>query len=235
MKHCSRSPLLTLLAAILLCCQAFGQNTQLPPGEFEQAINGKDIQLLDVRTADEYKAGHIAHSLQANWNNQQEFTNRAQHLDKTKPLYVYCGTGVRSKAAAEWLRNNGYTSVNELTGGFVKWKADGKPVEGMPAEKPMTLQQFTLAVSGTGITLVDIGATWCPPCRKMEPVLNQLQQELPGKFTLLKVDAGIHTDVVKQVKATEFPTFIMYKNGKELWRKQGIVELEELKREINKQ
>jgi len=235
MKHCSRSRLLTLLAATLLCCQAFSQNTRLSPGEFAKAIDSKNIQLLDVRTAGEYKAGHIPHSLQANWNNQQEFTNRAQHLDKTKPLYVYCGTGVRSKAAAEWLRNNGYTSVYELTGGFIKWKADDKPVEGMPAVKSMTTQEFTTAVSGTGITLIDVGANWCPPCRKMEPVLTQLQQELSGKFTLLKVDAGIDTEVVKQVQATEFPTFILYKSGKEVWRKQGIVEPDELKREINKQ
>lgn len=234
MKHCSRSWLLSMLAATLLCCQAFSQNTGLSPAEFAQAIDSTNIQLLDVRTAGEYKSGHIPHSLQANWNNQQEFTNRTQHLDKTKPLYVYCGTGVRSKAAAEWFRNNGYTNVYELTGGFVKWKAEGKSVEGMPAIKPMTIQEFTSSVSATGITLVDVGANWCPPCRKMEPVLNQLQQELPGKFTLLKIDAGIHTEVVKQVQATEFPTFILYKSGKEIWRKQGIVKLDELKREITR-
>jgi rhodanese-related sulfurtransferase len=235
MKHNNRSRLLTLLAITLFCCQAFGQNIRLSPAEFEKAIDSKSAQLLDVRTADEYKAGHIPHSLQANWNNQKEFTNRAQHLDKSKPLYVYCGTGVRSKAAAEWFRNNGYTGVYELTGGFIKWKADGKPVEGMPAEKSMTLQEFTAAVSGTGITLVNIGGNWCPPCRKMEPVLTQLQQELPGKFTLLKVNAAVHTDVVKQLQATEFPTFILYKNGKELWRKQGIIAPDELKQEINRQ
>lgn len=223
--------MLTILLAIItyLPCAA-QEKAQLSPTEFEQGIANKNVQLLDVRTADEYKSGHIAHALQANWNNQEEFHQRVEAIDKSKPVYVYCAVGGRSKAAAQWLRSNGYTTVYELSGGFVKWKADNKPVEGMPAVKPMTWAEYTASLSPKGLTLVDVGAEWCPPCRKMEPVLQQLQTDMPGKFKLQKVDAGTQTEVLKQLQATEYPTFIVYKNGKEVWRKQGIVSLEELKK-----
>lgn len=219
----------------LLSCQAFSrQKTQLTVDEFEKGIGNANSQLLDVRTAGEFRSGHIAHALQADWTNQDQFHNRVQHLDKTKPLYVYCASGGRSKAAAQWFRSNGYNQVYELTGGFIKWKAADKPVEGMPNTTPMSWSDYRKTVGSKGLTLVDIGADWCAPCRKMAPVLEQLQQSMPDGFKLLKIDAGIETTVIKEAQAAEFPTFILYKNGGEVWRKQGIVALDELKSAIQK-
>jgi rhodanese-related sulfurtransferase len=223
---------LTLLLTTLFSFNAFCQ--QLTTADFEKGIAAQNIQLLDVRTANEYKSGHIAHSLQADWNSQEQFKSRALHIDKTKPVYVYCASGGRSKAAAHWLRTNGYSEVYELTGGFIQWKADGRPVEGMTDTKPMSLEAFNDQISGKGLVLVDVGAPWCPPCRKMEPVLQKLQQDLGGKYKLVKIDAGIDTDLMKQVKSSEIPTFILYQNGREVWRKTGIVELDELKKQINR-
>jgi len=223
---------LVLTFATFVSAHTFGQ--QLTSEVFEKGIAGKNTQLLDVRTAEEYKSGHIAHALQANWKNQEEFRSRIQYIDKTKPVYVYCAAGSRSKEAAQWLRSNGFTEVYELTGGFIKWKADNKPVEGMPDIKPMTMEAFTAELSANGITLVDIGAEWCAPCRTMEPVLQSLQKDMAGKFKLVKIDAGIHTDLMKQLQASEIPTFIVYKNGKEVWRKTGVTDQEELKKAINR-
>lgn len=223
--------LLALTLTTLLSFNIFSQS--IPPADFEKGIAAKNIQLLDVRTTEEYRSGHIAHSLQADWNNKDQFRSRAQHMDKAKPVYVYCASGGRSKEAAQWLRTNGYTEVYELTGGFIKWKADGKPVEGMPDAKPMTMEAYTAEVSG-GIVLVDIGAAWCAPCRKMDQVLQWLHRDMEGKYKLVRIDAGIHTELMKQLKASELPTFIIYQNGKEVWRKAGIVDLEELEKEISR-
>lgn len=227
-KH---SNLLILTLTTLISFNVFSQS--LNTTDFEKGIATKNIQLLDVRTAEEYKSGHIAHALQADWNNQDQFRSRAQHMDKTKPAYVYCASGGRSKAAAQWLRTNGYAEVYELTGGFIQWKRDGKPVEGMPDTKPMTMESFMGEVSH-GIVLVDIGAPWCAPCRKMDQVLQSLHRDMEGKYRLVKIDAGVHTDLMKQLKATELPTFILYQNGKEVWRKAGLVELKELEKEISR-
>ena len=53
-----------------------------------------------------------------------------------------------------------------------------------------------------------------PSCKKMEPVLASLQDELKGKFKLVKVDGGINTDVMKELNVAALPTFIIYRNGK---------------------
>ncbi len=69
---------------------------------FEKGINSNDsVQILDVRTPDEYNSGHIKNALLANWNDKSEFERRISFLDKTKPVYVYCLAGGRSAAAAK--------------------------------------------------------------------------------------------------------------------------------------
>jgi len=59
--------------------------------------------LLDVRTADEYQLGHLSNALLAGWNNDKEFQLRAKALVKSKPIYTYCLSGVRSSTASDWL------------------------------------------------------------------------------------------------------------------------------------
>ncbi|HCL04763.1 MAG TPA: hypothetical protein DHW64_01820 [Chitinophagaceae bacterium] len=66
----------------------------------------------------------------------------------------------------------------------------------------------------------------------MEPVLAKLQEALPGKYQLLKVDGGADIEVMKTIKATVLPTFIVYKDGKEIWRKEGIVDIETLRSKL---
>ena len=79
-----------------------------------------------------------------------------------------------------------------------------------------------------GEVLVDFGASWCPPCKRMEPVLDELVREKGSQFRLFKVDGGKDTDVMKAQQVDALPVFIIYKNGKEVWRHQGIVSKEEL-------
>ena len=95
--------LLYILLITLYSCSANGQQS-LKPSEFNAAIQKEGVQVLDVRTADEYKSGHIKNALQANWINRTEFNDRTSSLDKSKTIYIYCLSGGRSGAAAEVLR-----------------------------------------------------------------------------------------------------------------------------------
>ena len=47
-------------------------------------------------------------------------------------------------------------------------------------------------------------------------------------FSFLKIDAGVHTELMKSMNIEPIPVFIIYKKGKEVWRKQGIVSKDEL-------
>lgn len=219
---------LFLFPSLTACYAQNVASIKVTPSDLEKGIGSSSVQVLDVRTAGEFKTGHIKNALLADWNNQQQFTERIQYVDKDKPVYIYCLAGGRSAAAAEWLRTNGYKNVVELQGGINAWKRDNKPLEGLVEEKQMTLEEYKASIPSTGITLVDFGATWCPPCVKMAPVLEELTNDKDLHFIFIKVDGGVHTDVMKVMNVDTLPVFIVYKNGVETWRKQGIVSKEEL-------
>ena len=96
----------------------------------------------------------------------------------------------------------------------------------------MTMQEFTALIPNDKVVLVDFSAVWCPPCKKMEPVLEQLQKEQGSKFTFVKIDGGEQTSICKELNVEGFPTFIIYKQGKQVWKKSGIVEISEFVKEI---
>ncbi len=217
-----------LFLSMAACKGQTGTEVKLPPQDFEKGISAPAVQVLDVRTAGEFKTGHIKNALQADWNNQQQFAERIQYVDKDKPVYVYCLAGGRSTAAATWMRNNGFTKVVELQGGINAWKRDNKELEGLTAEKQMTMEEYEASIPKDKTVLVDFGATWCPPCIKMAPVIDEIEKDKNLDVQLIKVDAGIHTDVMTALNIEPIPVFIIYKNGKETWRKQGIVSKEEL-------
>lgn len=216
-------------------CQAQPDKlAKMKPDEFQKAIAGEKVQVLDVRTAGEFKTGHIKNALQADWTQNSQFLDRVKYVDKDKPVYVYCLVGGRSSAAADWMRQNGYTNVVELSGGINAWKAASKQLEGNSNEPQMTMEQYTASIPKNKTTLVDFGATWCPPCLKMNPIIDELEKTKNKDFVVLKVDASVHTEVMKALEIEPIPLFIIYKEGKEVWRKQGVVSKEELLAELKK-
>ena len=222
-----------LFSVIILSCTA-QTKTSLTADEFEKEITTKEnIQILDVRTPGEFFSGHIKNALQADWNDKAEFERRLAFIDKNKPVYVYCLAGSRSAAAADKMRKSGYTNVYQLTGGTNAWRAANKPLEGKSTEKQMSINELNTAINASKTVLVDFGASWCPPCKQMEPVLQSLTENNKGKFTLVKVDGGRDQDILQAYKVTALPVFIVFKDGKEVWRKDGIATEKELAEQLN--
>ncbi|SFO15138.1 Rhodanese-related sulfurtransferase [Chitinophaga sp. YR627] len=189
---------------------------------FKDSIQNGHVQIFDVRTAGEYNTGHLSNALQADYTKKEEFTDRVKYLDKDQTVYIYCLSGGRSAKAASWMRDNGFKKVIELEGGINAWKQAGQPVEGATEVKQMAVDAFRSDIA-KGEVLVDVGAEWCPPCRKMAPVLESYLSE-HKTVRLLKVDGGRDQEVMQSIKATSLPTFILYKDGREVWRKQGVYE-----------
>lgn len=217
--------LLFLTTTIMSCAQNNPNKSSIEltisTTAFSAAVKQPGAQILDVRTAGEYQSGHIANALQANWLDPKEFKNRTQHLDKSKIIYIYCQSGGRSASAQAALMEAGFKVVN-LEGGMSNWRMQQMPVEGIGNAVQMRVVDFEKLLQSNQYVLVDIGAVWCPPCRKMQPVMDALKQTPPKPFYFLAVDGGQDMDVMKLVKADDLPTFILYKNGVEVWRKVGV-------------
>lgn len=219
-----------LTAGLLLAVLTGFTQDVVPAATFEKGMGQPGVQLLDVRTAKEFNTGHLPDALQADFTKKNEFFERIKYVDRSKPVYVYCLSGGRSSAAAKWMRENGYTKVVEMDGGVIAWKQAGKALTGGNAGPQLSITDFERSVSGEQWVLVDVGATWCPPCRKMEPVVKEIVKE--KKLKLVNVDAGKDTDVMNSINAKVPPTFVLYKNGKEVWRKEGIVTADEFRSAI---
>lgn len=208
--------------SLFAACNTQAQQTNLSIADFEKGIGQNNIQILDVRTPGEYQSGHLKNSFLADWNNEKEFQERVNSLDKTKPVYTYCLSGARSNAATVWLKQNGFIAYN-LTGGINAWKRADKPLEEALTVKQITLQEYLAQIPANKTVLVDFSAVWCPPCKKMSPVLDSLVKTKGSQFVLVKIDGGEQTEISNELKVDAFPTFIIYKEGKEVWRKQGII------------
>ncbi len=89
----------------------------------------KEMYVLDVRTPEEHAAGHIkGTNALSNWHDwKNAFMNLKPAPAIDQPLLVYCRSGTRSNAAAEWLSSHGFTQVYDLAGGFSAWSSAGKP------------------------------------------------------------------------------------------------------------
>ena len=99
------------------------------PIEVEQAAVMIDagVQLLDVRTKDEWDEGHLKGAKMVTLSDEG-FADKAKVvLDSKKPVVVYCRSGNRSAKAAKQLRDTGFT-VHDMASGITAWQKAGKPV-----------------------------------------------------------------------------------------------------------
>ena len=129
MNFIKRSSLLLSLMGFLSCKSDDSSLVQIITfDELEKISEIDGIQLVDVRTADEYKSGHIKNAININFLDSN-FELNIQNLDKTKPVIVYCQRGSRSSKSATKLVENEFVKVYDLKGGFSKWLSEGRMVE----------------------------------------------------------------------------------------------------------
>ena len=83
-----------------------------------------DVQIVDVRTPEEYKNGFIDNSQNIDFNSPT-FDEDISKLDKTKPVILYCKSGGRSAKCSEKLKEAGFVKIYDLEGGITQWKFQG--------------------------------------------------------------------------------------------------------------
>jgi phage shock protein E len=104
--------------------------TQLGPNVDVATVNGllrrDDVVILDVREQSEYDAGHIPGVTLIPLS---DVPNRLNDISKDKPVIVTCRSGNRSGQATDFLRQQGYTNVHNMTGGLNAWQQAGYAIE----------------------------------------------------------------------------------------------------------
>ncbi len=114
------------IAGYLIYLEITGVKTKglnLTPAEFTRRINDGAI-LIDLRKADDYRAGHIAGAKNIV---MADLRNHFDSMQKDKPIALYCHSGGFSRSAIGQMKKAGFTDVAHLTGGILAWKAENLP------------------------------------------------------------------------------------------------------------
>jgi rhodanese-related sulfurtransferase len=102
---------------------------KLSANEFENTMAlDSNLQLIDVRTPEEFNQGFIKNAKNVNWNGG-DFETEVTKLDKSKAVFVYCLAGGRSGEAANKLKDLGFTTIYDLKGGMNAWRNANKHIE----------------------------------------------------------------------------------------------------------
>lgn len=125
---------LALFAIAMTSCNAQTTDNQLSTEEgsqqiceridaskFKEGISNGAVQVLDVRTPDEYKSGKIADATNINFYDGDFSQKVEQSLKKDVPVYLYCQSGARSQKALKILKDLGFSVVYELQGGYMRF------------------------------------------------------------------------------------------------------------------
>ena len=107
-----------------LSCQQNKTAKMLSVKEFAELIVDKNVQILDVRTPEEYSENHIPGAININVNGDDFLAKADSLLSKEKKVALYCRSGNRSKKATAILSEHGF-EIYELEKGFNAWVEDG--------------------------------------------------------------------------------------------------------------
>ncbi|NNF81454.1 MAG: rhodanese-like domain-containing protein [Flavobacteriaceae bacterium] len=121
---------LLILSLVLVSCKPESPKEveMISPQEMQDLRNMDDVQLVDIRTPEEYKNGYIA-----GFQNIDYFSNSfeqdIQGLDKSKPVVVYCRSGRRTAKCTKKMIEAGFVKIYDLEGGITQWQHEGFEVK----------------------------------------------------------------------------------------------------------
>ena len=92
----------------------------------------------------------------------------------------------------------------------------------------------TQVLQSSQVVFVDFWATWCPPCRRIAPFVEELANDYKGRAVVAKVDVDEAGDVASRYGITSIPTLMVFKNGEPVEAVAGALPKSEMARLIDK-
>jgi rhodanese-related sulfurtransferase len=126
--------LLFITTAVALSCKETTPEQDIKlvtPDEMKELSQMDGVQLVDVRTPEEFMEGHIKGFQNIDFMSDT-FQEEIEKLDKNKPVIVYCKSGNRSGKSCKIMQEKGFVKIYDLEGGIEKWKYEGNEVEILP-------------------------------------------------------------------------------------------------------
>lgn len=101
----------------------------------------------------------------------------------------------------------------------------------------MTISDLKVLTAGERFVLVDFYAHWCGPCKVMHPVLDKVQEQLSSLVDIVRmdIDRPENSALACHFRIHAVPTLILFREGRQLWRRSGVMSEQELVGELRHQ
>jgi len=229
---------LIVLLLFSTCSQDVNSNYKnITTEEANSILEAENAIILDVRTKDETSNGYIPNATFIDYY-ADDFDNKVKLINKKKTVYVYCKSGGRSLKVVEKMSRLGFIDVYNLDGGFMRWKKASLPfnidsLSNYKSEQNIFTQPYIDSILfNNSNVLLCISTQWCMPCKKMEPIIDKVDVDLKDKVLVLRLDPDDNPFITKKYDILSIPTYVLYKNNLEVWRKNGIIAYSELVKNI---
>ena len=83
---------------------------------------------------------------------------------------------------------------------------------------------YTEIVRSTPVVMVEFFASWCPHCKRMAPIVDQIRELLGGMADIYSFDIDENRELADEQNVESIPVFIVYRDGQEVWRHVGEIE-----------
>jgi thioredoxin len=228
--------LLTILIGSFACNQKSNVSSlKYPEITKLMDLQGKDVQIIDVRTPLEFAEKHLHNAINIDYNGKS-FDQDIAKLDKSKPVLVYCLSGGRSQESSKKFAEAGFKQIYLMEGGLLTWENNGGTEDMGDSPLPstgITMADYNKAVTTTDkIVIVDFNATWCGPCKQLSPILDQLEKEYPAQLKVIKIDVDENKELANEFKISSIPLLKAYNKGNLVWDNLGLVSKDEIKAKL---
>ncbi|MAU36689.1 MAG: hypothetical protein CMD14_04890 [Flavobacteriales bacterium] len=231
-----------IIYLLTLICLSSCVNTKsqvvknISPEEFKKRINTNDGIIIDVRTSKEFHSSHINDASNIDFYSE-DFIQKLKVVRKDVPIYVYCRSGGRSSSAAIKMEDMGFVKVYNLAGGIKAWNSENYAVatskEKKLLKKPtLTITDLETILQQNQLVLIDFSTEWCVPCKKMKPVIQEIEKET-SSIKVIYIDVDLHQNLIDKYKIKGVPVFMVFKNGIEVFRHVGVISKEKLLKQLS--
>ncbi len=222
------------LSLLIMAC-GNGPSSKIDAKDLSTKAQEANVQILDIRTADEFKANHIEKSINIDIQSPK-FDSLISIFYSSLPVYIVANDDQAADKGVTRMNILGFRDAKALKGGVQAWKEAGFE---LVAEKPKVVYEsdtipFLKARMGSKLVMVDFNATWCKPCKMLEPTVEKIHDERAADVIVYSIDTDENPELAQEYNANQIPLLVFIKNGKEVYRTLGVQPEENLLAIIDK-
>jgi thioredoxin 1 len=228
----------SLIVFVLLLAFSSCKNStsgKLGVDAFNQIASNSNAQIIDLRPKADFDSGHIVNAASF-VPNSPELDSYIDLLYKDVPVCVVGGSQTDNTNLIEKLKSKGFKSINELEGGMATWTEAKLPIQKTLPKKiyPNDTISFDDAIKGDKLVMVDFNATWCKPCKMMQPSIDRVHDERSDEVIVYSIDVDQFPQYNEKYQIKSIPLVMLFKNGKTLHRSEGLLEESKINELIDK-